>query len=252
MKTNSGKYSCKFCNREYKEKYNHDRHIQCCEFLCKSRREQEKEIDSFEKIPTQKEMFCLIQELSLRIEKLEKENSKLRHIQRKSLNFTEVLKESPKPVKQFDEFMEELLLTVEDQLENVYNNDLLKGILSLFTEAFSKYEIEQLPLRTFDIKSNMFYVYDRETSTWILLSNEDFDKILSKISHRFLVEFNRCWCVVNKQKIETEESYAQTYIEYYRRILGEGSDEARYRNIRKAIYQKIKINIKSLVGKEES
>ena len=31
-------YQCGFCKREYKEKFNYDRHKVCCEFLCKTRR----------------------------------------------------------------------------------------------------------------------------------------------------------------------------------------------------------------------
>jgi hypothetical protein len=55
IKTEYG-YQCCFCKREYKEKYNYERHYVCCEFLCKTRRQQINEIDSIEKIPSQKEM----------------------------------------------------------------------------------------------------------------------------------------------------------------------------------------------------
>ena len=81
---------CKFCNREYKEKFNHDRHAQTCEFLSKTRREQDNEIDRFEKLPTQKEMFLLIQELSRRITKLEKENSQLKGSIKRKLKFNDI------------------------------------------------------------------------------------------------------------------------------------------------------------------
>ena len=66
-----GKYSCNYCMREYKEKYNYDRHIGFCEFSHKSMKERESEIEAFDKPPSVNELFHYIKEISVRVDKLE-------------------------------------------------------------------------------------------------------------------------------------------------------------------------------------
>jgi hypothetical protein len=244
---NNSRYSCNFCKREHRLKFNHDRHVQTCEFLSKSKREQNNEIDSFEKIPTQKEMFQLIQELSIRISKLEKENSELKNSVRIKIkrNFNDILNQTVKPEFNFNHWKDMILNTIENFLETVYNNDLLHATNELFLHFINNYG-DKLPIRAYDIKSNIFYIYDSD-NTWTPLSNIEFDKFLAVVSHRFLVDFNRCWCQVHCDKIAKVESYKLMYLDYYKKILGGDriSDENRYKRVRQFIYNKIKINIKS-------
>jgi hypothetical protein len=239
-------HTCKYCGRDYKEKFNHDRHAQTCEFLSKTRREQDNEIDSFEKLPTPKEMFLLIQELSIRIEKIEKENTELKNIITHKIrkNFTDFLNQINPPDFAFDEFITMMVNDVEKYLPIVYEKDLLKANIELFNYFVEKYN-DKLPIRAFDIKQNIFYIYDSE-NRWSVISNQEFDKILARISYRFLVEFNRCWYLVNKDKLQ-DDNYKEMYFDYYRKILGGEriSDESRYQRIRAHIYNKIKKNIKS-------
>lgn len=244
MNSKSG-YCCRFCNREYKEKFNHDRHIQTCEFLSKTRREQDNEIDSYERIPSPKEMFSLIQELSIRINKLEKENTELKNSVKRKLKFNDILNRNSKPSFHFVEWTDMLLNSVEYYLDNVYNKDLLTATTELFIKFIDEHN-DKLPIRAYDIKPNAFYIYDSD-GAWTPFSNPDFDKLLARISHRFLVEFNKSWFVVNREKMEKEESYKIMYMDYYRKILGgeRVSDESRYSRIRHNIYNKIKKNIRS-------
>uniref|UniRef100_A0A6C0JKT7 Uncharacterized protein n=1 Tax=viral metagenome TaxID=1070528 RepID=A0A6C0JKT7_9ZZZZ len=238
---------CKYCNRGYKQKFNLDRHVQTCEFLSKSKREQDNEIDSYEKLPTQKEMFLLIQELSLRIGKIEKENADLKNSVRVKIkrNFNDILNESSKPDISYNEFIELLLNSVENYLDIVFNTNLLKGIYDLFTHFIEKYD-DKLPIRSYDVKPNKFYIYDTNKK-WVLLSNSDIDHLIASISYRFLVEFNRCWYLVNKDKIENEETYKIMYMNYYLKILGGDrmNDEKRNTQVRSFIYNKLKRNIRS-------
>jgi len=247
MQSTSG-YHCRFCNREYKQKFNHDRHVQTCEFLSKSKREQDNEIDAYEKIPTQKEMFLLIQELSIRIGKLEKENAELKNSVRVKIkrNFQDILSQNTKPEFNFNQWTEMLLNNVDKYLEKVFSHDLQSGISDLFLEFIDNYG-DKLPIRAYDIKPNTFYIYATADNTWTMIINSDFDILLARISHRFLVEFNRCWFIENREKIEREESYKTMYTDYYMKILGGEriSDDKRNKSIRQLIYNKIKKNIKS-------
>jgi hypothetical protein len=238
-------YPCKHCGREYKEKFNHDRHVQTCEFLSKTRREQDNEIDSNEKLPTPKEMFLLIQELSIRVNKLEKENVELKNSVKRKVKFNDILNQTSKPDFHFNNWCDMMLTRVENHLDTVYKNDLLTATNELFTHFIDNYA-DKLPLRAYDIKPNSFYIYDVD-KTWTIISTADFDRLLGRISHKFLVDFNRCWFQVYNERMAKEESYKEMYMDYYKKILGGDkiSDESRYSRIRHYIYGKIKKNIKS-------
>jgi hypothetical protein len=76
------------------------------------------------------------------------------------------------------------------------------------------------------------------------LSISDFNMILKRISHRFLVEFKKNWYDVNKNMIETDENYKDMYINYYQNILGgDQSEDIRSHKIRTWLYNRIKSNI---------
>lgn len=238
-------YLCCHCSREYKEKFNYDRHIQCCEFLNKPRREQENDIDSFEKIPSPREMLHLIQELSFRVNKLEKENAQLRQHQKKKINVIDWLNQNKNPTITFEEWMTSIFKQVESYLEVVYNKDLMTGIIELLSTSIETRNEQILPIAAFNQKLNTFYIYDKENRAWDVLTDKDFEKTINRLSHHFLVEFNRCWCLVNRDKIEKEERFKELYITYYRNILGgdKTSHETKINRIRQAFYLKLQTNL---------
>ena len=98
MTTTASTYNCRYCKREYREKFNYDRHIQCCEFTFKSRREQNNEIDMLAPAPSHHEMYQFIQHLSVRVDKLEKENKRLHQVARKKQNLLELKNKAKKAV----------------------------------------------------------------------------------------------------------------------------------------------------------
>lgn len=259
MKTEYG-YKCITCSKEYKEKFNYDRHVVCCEFLCKSRREQINEIETNESIPTPLEMYRLIQELAIRNERLEKELSKLKHLQKKKINIVEWLNSvEQKPNNPTISFLEwvnkDVITKIHEVLEIVYSNDLLTGINHLFDKVLENTTI-CFPIRAFENKSGVFYIYKKGETTggeWQQITNVDFDKILSQIGHQFIVEFKKHWYIPNQERVETDEHYKDLYINYYQRILGGNeriSEEVRFQRIRQTLFHKIRQNIKSIVEYE--
>jgi hypothetical protein len=253
IKTDNG-YQCFSCKREYKIKFNFDRHKVCCEFLCKSRQEQLNEIDQIEKIPTQKEMYMLIKELALRNEKLEKEIAKLKHVQKQKINILEWLNSvnNPNPNLSFMDWVLQVVYPeIKNILETVYQSSLTNGMTKLFHNIIENGETNTIPIRAFENKTNVFYIYTKNTNgfEWKIISNDEFNRVLSKICHQFVVQFKNNWFIPNESKIENDENYKDMYIDYYRRILGGNeriSDETRNQKVRNFVYTKIKQNIKSI------
>jgi hypothetical protein len=254
IKTEYG-YQCCFCKREYKEKFNYDRHTVCCEFLCKSRREQRAEIDAIDRLPTHKEMYLLIQELALRNEKLEKELAKLKHVQKQKMNILDWLN-SPQAAKtnptiSFTDWISQTVYKgIPDVLKIVYENNLTVGLTKLFENVL---EQNNIPIRAFENKNNSFYVFETNANTdpaWKLLSTAELNNVFEKISHQFIVQFKNHWFIPNQHRVESDESYKDLYINYYQRILGGNerlSEDGRHHKLKLFIYGKIKQNIKQII-----
>jgi hypothetical protein len=145
-------YKCQYCSKTYREKFNYQRHYLCCEFFHKSSRERNNEIDiSNVQLPSHRDMYLLIQDMVLRINKLEKENATYRKIQNKKINLLEWLNKesSEKPIITFSNWIyNNVFPLIKDNLEIVFNRDLFKGILSTFDKAFKT--DEKLPICAFD------------------------------------------------------------------------------------------------------
>lgn len=254
IKTEYG-YKCCFCHREYKEKFNYNRHVVCCEFLCKTRREQHSEIDKIERLPTHKEMYLLIQELALRNEKLEKEVAKLKHVQKQKINIIDWLNSpnasNTNPTICFSDWVKQVIFKeVVDVLKIVYENNLTIGMTKLFENVLDK---ENIPIRAFQNKNNTFYIFEKnsdEESCWKILSTVDLNKVLEKISNHFILQFKNHWFIPNQQLVENNEKYKDLYINYYQRILGGNekiSEDGRYHKLRLFMYGKLKQNIKQII-----
>jgi len=252
-------YDCKFCLRNYKEKFNYDRHILCCEFFHKSERERNNEVEIIESLPTQIQMYQLIQELAIRVNRLEKENRKLLQSQKRKINVLDWLNENKQnqPFIIFTTWLSSIVYkNISNHLENVFQNDLTSGIIRLFDNILNNIESDKIPICAFDNKPNTFYIYDfrnqqmidtdsgDNTPIWMVLSVSEFNMILKRICHRFLIEFKKNWYDINKHMIENDEKYKDLYIIYYKNILGgDQSEDIRSHKIRSWLYNRLKTNI---------
>jgi hypothetical protein len=161
------------------------------------------------------------------MDKLEKENSKLRQYSKKRINIVDWLNDSKtQPDICFDEWITTNVLTLVSKcLDTVYNNNLLEGLKHLFTTILEN-KIDILPIRCFDNKPNTFYIYEtiENQSKWSIITTKEFDRQLNKIGNQFILEFKNNWYLLHREKIETDENYKDMYINYYQKILG-GDDK---------------------------
>lgn len=255
-------YVCPICSKTYKIKINYNRHNSYCEFLYKSKQERENDADlSNDVLPTMGEMYKWMQTMALRIDKLEKDNASLKQTQKKKIHLLEWLNGATRkdlnPILTFSMWVNQNIIPfVHEYLELVYKTDLLNGMTQLFDRALSGIELEQVPICAFESKPNTLYIYKKildettnaEKTQWIYITNSDFDTYLSIISHQFLVEFNTHWYSKHKEKIHVDETYKETYVNYYKSVLGGDrmSDESRNHRIRQHLNKAAKRNIKNI------
>lgn len=245
-------YECHYCKKQYREKYKHDRHILICEFFYKSQREIKDIAENIEeKIPSTRELYLIMQDMMFRIKKLEDENKKLKQIQNKKINILEWLNTSTKPKLTLARWINEHIIpNVNKYLETVFEENLVTGITKLIEEAISLFDIEELPLRTFENKPNVFFIYKKEDDKhiWLQISSTVFDKYITVISQQFVIDFNNKWYLENKSKIDSDETYKDMYVTRYKNIIGGNtSEEQNNKRIREYIFKQLLTNIKTIV-----
>jgi hypothetical protein len=256
MDVSSTKYTCKYCTRDYKEKFNYDRHVGFCEFSFKTKREVDSEIEAFEKAPTFGELFGYVKELSLRVQNLEKENAVLKQFasrQKKRIDILDWLNNRYDciPVVDFSTWFTEI--NVGLYLEQVFEYDLLTALIKCFDAYFEN--PDNLPIRAFQQKNNTFYVYDKcinevdgtSIHKWTLISNKQLNKWLNYLAQKFVSEF-KTWNDLNKEAIDKDENMKERYYDYFQKVLGgKMSDETRNQRLRQAIYGSLKQNLKNVI-----
>jgi hypothetical protein len=112
-------------------------------------------------LPSKKEMYFLMQEMGLKLLKLEVEVKKLKQVQNKKMDVLEWLNKQQKQpeVTLNDWIINSVFPEIQYVLDTVYNEDLLRGYKALFQRVTDNQT--DLPIRAFDNKSNQLYIYEK-------------------------------------------------------------------------------------------
>ena len=202
---------CKFCHRFWKSIKEYDRHSSYCEYDYNWRRNPQPEMDENGiRIPSMREMFRYVKDLSYRLEKTEKEVVRLRNLlntkqKRAILEWLNQPRQTPPTT--FEAWWHDIKAQESDVLI-VVNRDLTEGIMScLIPHIKGLSRIQSPPIRCFTQKLNTFYVYsftnaepnaeeDKDAAAepkWRIMNNEQMEKMIMHISKSLLREFIIWW-----------------------------------------------------------
>lgn len=253
---NFDSYQCEYCNKEYRLQTNYKNHVAFCEFSHKSLRDQEEDLEIYDTIPTQKEMFVLLRQLVCRVTKLEKENTKLRHFvarENKKINIVEWLNQNKKPDITFREWV--LGLNYQDCVSTVFEKNMISAIVQALEDGYGEYHvqnIEMIPIRVFLQKKQVFYIYNKEHSTdgspsWYILSNEIFYKWVDYIVQRIIASFTDWFEDQLKQNPNDKNTLEENKNRYYQKIFcTKINEETRNHRVFQAFYKLLQTNSKNI------
>lgn len=193
VSTSMADFTCTVCYRKYKKKENYDKHVQCCEFFYRSRREHADV--AYDPIPTQRELYQLVKELAYKCDKLQKKLDKLEttntNKQRKQI--TEYLQDQIPQITAF-QWAHQIEIS-QKHLETIFEYSLIEGIAQSIREHI--HIVSLLPFCAFSQKQNTIYIYNTPseendhdaTPQWHAMSNKELDKIISIISYKIMRAF---------------------------------------------------------------
>jgi len=252
-------FRCKKCDKKYYRQTAYDKHIIWCSNndsptpLLNSiieKNEQKKIVTTtLNGLPLQEIVVELIN-CNIKLRKDVEELKKWVQTKKRKINILEWLNETPgsNPTQtNYKDYMVNLIVSRKD-LEIVFNTDLITGVQDILEKYFS--ENDMAPFQSFDQKDNLIYAYT-EKSKWELLSNDDFNKMIFKITKQFLTEFQR-WKEENEDKLYTDH-FSTIVIQNTKKVIGGNiSLEKQQDKIHRNLYKYFKKNLQNTIEYEFS
>ena len=155
-------HKCSFCGRGYQRKIYYSRHVAICELMCKSIKERQLENQERDDTPGVRELYDVILEMVTKMSAMEKkmnEMSKWVDSKKRKMNIIEWLNETHKNMAlSVEEFIERIKVE-RCHLEHLFKEDYNKTILKVIKDVLSGDDENKMPIKAFDIKPNVLFVY---------------------------------------------------------------------------------------------
>lgn len=242
-------FECYHCSKHYKIKKAYERHILMCGVISKTIKERKRENEEYENIPTMKEMYEIVQILIVKNDNLEKQVNKMSKWinNKKRVNVIEWLNENNIPPFDFNQWLETIEITSE-HMEFVFEYNFLEGVNLTVKEIVNK-DIETLPMKAFEQKEWVLYVYNGIENKWEIISTSQYETLFIKITKDLICQL-KLWQDKNRH-ILYQEGFTEKYIENVKKITGgDLTKEQQYHKLKQSFYNALKVNIKNIVQYE--
>jgi hypothetical protein len=229
-----GKFCCPYCNKSYHRKLYYDRHYSCCKLIYSSnKKKNEIDLEEGEDIPTRRELYIMVQELSSKYELLLKHTTKLEsYVNRKKrqINLLEWLQQDSRGAKQmvptnhmdYSSWLNywtggsdegkgkgKVHLVTEDMLKCIFESgNVLQGMLNILkyyeTSCHTKEVFRVFLINGFGdnekegLVCRKMYVFDK--AEWRVLKKEEIGELEYVFTKAILKAFKQ-WQVKHKDEI---------------------------------------------------
>ena len=245
---------CIYCGKSYKTRINLDKHLILCEIYHKSKTKTNNYSNDDENnlIPSQKNMYQIIVELTLKCNRLENkvnELSKNMLHRIKKIDVLEFLKNDMyKPDLDFDNITEIVTIQQTD-VDYLFNNSYLDTMNYILSRNIYNSEsniqniqniqnISKLPIVAFNEKKNVIYIYSQ--SNWTTVSKDNFIRFLNIIQLKISKALSE-WRKINSQKLIESDAQSILYDKTFSKLMAvEFRTDTNYNKYYNNIYNKIK------------
>jgi len=226
---------CKNCDKKYLRESALDKH----KILCIK--------DNIDNISLRE----IVLELVKQNNKLNKDIDELKKwvkTKKKKIVIVDWLNENCKPDITFKTFIETINIG-RNELDIIFESNIITGIETIIKNSIERLNRENrlIPLKSFNQKDNMIYIFNGET--WELLVNTEFDCIISKLYKMILTEFTN-WQTINETKIYSDD-FSDIYLKNVKKILGgNNSIEQQKSKIHRNLYKILKMDLQNIIEYE--
>lgn len=235
-------HTCQKCFRTFHRKHNYDKHSEICIFNIQNENDIKSDLENSVNLPSYKELYNFVLNLSVKINKLEKENESFKNIINNKLlkmNSVNWLNKNKNVLIEFDEWFN--TFNVSEYLHIVFETDLINGISLLIENNYKN--TNNPPLFSFDNKNKQLFVYNN--LSWKQLNQTDFDNFIDILSNKFIVAWSKY--LMENQYLITEPKYIDNFTTYQTKVYGpSNNNDSRNSKIKQNIYNKIKCSVSNV------
>ena len=228
---------CPHCDKKFKMKKSLAKHTMLCQLNNKDKNE-------LTVIPTQKEMWLILQKLYADNEKLKKQVESLENIVNKDvkkMNMIDWLNENDKGINIEGWLKTNIRVTLED-LKMIFMTDYIRGLSNILENNVN--DNENNPFRAFSHKTKELYVYEK--NKWKKCKKRDVMKIFDRISLNILKKSKEY-----DETLSEQEKYGSDNMQYLKNcdkimIVDTKKKEKYYKHIESSIIGLINKNLNDM------
>ncbi len=248
LQTNS--YCCNICNKKYTRKISLDKHKILCEFKLKTKNEIKVETEEAADIPNHLQLVKIVQELSLKLYKMEEKMEEMQQWvdkKKKQLNILENLNALPeKPIHTFKQWLTNSITIMQTDVENLMVNSLNYTFNKIFEREINTETNYNYPIKSFIEKQSMIYIYDLDEekgeTKWKQMNSNDFILLLKTMQMNLISALSK-WKTDNKGQFDESDKIAELFNKAIIKLMNLSfTQDAMYSKIRSGLYNYLKIN----------
>ncbi len=244
--TNNNKICCNICNKEYARKSSLDKHKILCEFKHKTKTQMQIELEESADIPNHLQLVKIVQELTLKLIKMEEKMEEMQKYvdkKKKKIDVLSWLNTNTQliPSRTFKEWVTNSLFFCQNDIENLMINSLHYTFQKIFESQIKVIENNYIyPIKAFSQKQGILYIYEIDDSTnissWRQLKPEDFVFLLKTMQHGLIGELSK-WKIENKGKFDESDKIAELFNKAVIKLMNLSfTPDATYGKIRNGLY----------------
>lgn len=252
---------CSYCNKSYIRKTAYNNHLAKCKFhkLCRTNNEtNNSENISLETMSRSNDsLFQMLIMLHNKYEKLEKDYDLLKsyvYNTKKKIDIISYLNENYKPKDNFDflNFTNTINMT-NNELDLIFKHDYIDGILNIIINAITKFNLNEenniLPLKAFNHKEYVLYIYNNDLESWKTMEQNDLITFIKYFDKKILSLFLE-WKTEAQTKMDYDK-YTEIYILNMKKVLGNNFENKDKKTIIKnKLFKHLKVNLKNIISYE--
>jgi hypothetical protein len=248
MLSMSTKSNCPLCDKSYTRKTSLDKHILCCTFLNKSKKDKNIDEEEHANMPSYKELVTIVQEIAAKMKKLEQKMEimeKWVDVKKKKINVMQWLGLNIIPLTIFSLWATDIEVTPK-HLKYLLDNTIIDTVTLIFQHYITQTTnlIQINPIHSFDQKQNVFYIFENE---WREMVFTDMSFLLKKIQTKLLKELAD-WREENINQLVASDKMSEIYNKTVIKLMNiTFTQDQIYMKIRSNMYNTIKVDIKNMI-----
>ena len=250
------KYCCVICNKQYTNKSSLDKHKILCDFKMKTKREHQIEEEELGDLPNHLQLVRIVQELSLKIIKMEEKMAEMQKWvdkKKKKLNVIAWLNAHIVPTIGFREWVNTLFVVLPEHFEHLMENTLFQNIQKVFEYNLLKKDDFVYPLRCFSEKQGVLYICEKKedgSPEWKQMEFADTILLFKIFQGRMIKELTK-WKLENQSKFDDNTRICDSFNKAVIKLMNLSfTQDASFSRIKNGLYNYLKADLKMLIEYE--